>query len=381
MRLIYLTLIRFEKVNADTAYISSMADAFNKSLGDKFILTMTGKSPEQFKEIKTHEFNLGVNSLIYYRLPSFFYQPIIKLSYILFFLYFPFYARRNLNYKEQIIFSSDSNLLTMIIFWKKVFFYKYNICSDWHMLFNNLKNEYIVKNSDYLITTSTKLKKSLAKKFGAKEDKILVAYGGIDLEKFKNITKEQARIKLGLPINKKLVGYIGLFTTMRMEKGIGTMVESLKHLDNDIAIILVGRREREGVDYGRLAEENGVADRCIIKDFVNYERMILYEQAMDILVIPYPDKPHYREYGFPMKVYEYMASKRPIIYSRLELVEEIIGDYGYSFIPDDPKDLAECTKRIFLEYGEAEARAERACESVKEYSWEKKAEKIINFIK
>ena len=73
--------------------------------------------------------------------------------------------------------------------------------------------------------------------------------------------------------------------------------------------------------------------------------MALYEQASDVLVIPYPDKPHFRLYGFPMKVYEYMASQRPIVYSKLELAEEVLPDCGYGFVPDDPNDLVEKIKR------------------------------------
>ena len=74
------------------------------------------------------------------------------------------------------------------------------------------------------------------------------------------------------------------------------------------------------------------------------KKWFFYEQASDALVIPYPDKPHFRLYGFPMKVYEYMASQRPIIYSKLELVEEVLSDCGYGFTPDDPIDLAEKNK-------------------------------------
>jgi len=376
-----LTLKRFDRINADTAYVSNMANAFNELLKVKFILTMSGKSTEQFKNINTHIFNLAVSKLVYYRWPSFFYLLIFKLSYILFFIYFPFYALRKLNHKEQIIFSNDSDLLATAIFWKKYLFYKYLICSDWHMLYNNWKDKFIAKNSDYLIATSKKLKSLLVDRFKISEDKIFVAYGGIDLEKFKNITKEQARVELGLPQDKKLVGYVGLFTTMRMEKGVGTMVKSLKYLDDNIMMVLVGRRDREGVDYGRLAEENGVAERCIIKDFVDYDRMILYEQAMDILVIPYPDKPHFRDWGFPMKIYEYMASGRPIVYSRLDLVEEVLGgNSSYGFEPDNSHDLARAIKEAIHTKSDEVFEEGLLLERMKKYSWDNKAREILKFV-
>lgn len=382
MKLLYLTIKRFEKVNADTAYITSLAKEFGKLMKDEFILTMSSKPPKELKNIETYIFHLGIQQLIYYiSLPKFLVLPVLKLTYGWFILQFPFLVlARGLNRQEQIIFSNDFNLLAAAIFFKKKFFLKYRICSDWHMLFENSKDKYIAENSDFLITTSEKLKKNILTKFNIDEKKIAVVYGGIELNKFLEITKEQAREKLNLPKDKKLIGYMGLFTTLRMEKGIGTMVKALNYLNDNMNMVLVGRREREGVDYDKLAKEIEVGDRCIIKDFTDYDRMILYEQAMDILIIPYPDQPHFRNYGFPMKVYEYMAAKRPIIYSRLELTEEILADCGFTFKPDDADDLARTIRYVFENKDEAEKKTEIAFSKLKDLTWEKKAEKIINFI-
>jgi glycosyltransferase involved in cell wall biosynthesis len=98
-------------------------------------------------------------------------------------------------------------------------------------------------------------------------------------------------------------------------------------------------------------------------------------------VIPYPDQPHFRNYGFPMKVYEYMAAKRPIIYSQLELTEEILSDCGFTFTPDDPEDLAKTIKYVFENKAEAQKKVELANNKLKDLTWDKKAEKIINIIK
>ena len=81
-----------------------------------------------------------------------------------------------------------------------------------------------------------------------------------------------------------------------------------------------------------------------------------------------------------MKVYEYMASQRPIVYSKLELVEEILSDCGYGFIPDGPKDLAEKIKEA-IGAKEADEKVKIAYEKVKNYTWQKKAENIVAFIK
>jgi glycosyltransferase involved in cell wall biosynthesis len=369
-------------MNADTAYILNLALAFNRSIGQDFVITLSGGPAQRFTDENVNYTDIGTTeSLIFLKLPRYFYKALFRLSYAIFLIYFPFLSlSRRLNSNEQVIFSSDPNLLAIIIFWKKTLVLKYRICSDWHMLSNNWKDGFIAKRSDFLVATSHKLKRFIIERTHVSENKILVAYGGIDPDLFKDSSKDMARIGLNLPEDKKLFGYMGLFTTLRMEKGIGTMVRALKYLDEDVMLVLVGRRDREGVDYGALAEELGVKDRCIIVDFMEFEKMIEYEQAMDILVIPYPDQPHFRNYGFPMKVYEYMAARRSIIYSKLDLTEEGLDDCAFMFTPDDPEDLADKIKYVLANPEEAELKAMAAYQKISGLTWDNKAKKIIDFL-
>ena len=208
----------------------------------------------------------------------------------------------------------------------------------------------------------------------------MVAYGGVDIDNYRCVDKNEARKTLNLPADKNIIGYVGLFKTMGMEKGINTMIESLKNLNENEIMIFIGGKDEEIKEYKKIAKENGVLERCIFEGRKDFKEVVLYEQASDVLVIPYPDKPHFRLYGFPMKVYEYMASQRPIVYSKLELVEEILSDCGYGFIPDGPKDLAEKIKEA-IGAKDADEKIKIAYEKVKNYTWQKKAENIVAFIK
>ena len=208
----------------------------------------------------------------------------------------------------------------------------------------------------------------------------MVVYGGVDIDNYRHIDKNEARKILNLPADKNIVGYVGLFKTMGMEKGISAMIESLKNLSENEIMIFIGGKDEEIREYKKLAQENGVLERCIFEGRKDFKEVVLYEQASDVLVIPYPDKPHFRLYGFPMKVYEYMVSQRPIVYSKLELAEEVLSDCGYGFIPDDPKDLAEKIKEA-VNAKDADEKIKIAYEKVKNYTWQKKAENIVAFIK
>ena len=79
------------------------------------------------------------------------------------------------------------------------------------MLYNNWRDKYIAVNSDFLITTSAKLKNLLIEKTKINSGKVLVVYGGVDLDNYEKTDKNKARTVLSLPLGKNVVGYVGLF--------------------------------------------------------------------------------------------------------------------------------------------------------------------------
>ena len=110
------------------------------------------------------------------------------------------------------------------------------------------------------------------------------------------------------------------------------------------------------------------------------EKVVEYELAMDILVIPYPDKHHFRNYGFPMKVWEYMASSRPIVYSDLEIIREVLERRATSFQPDNAHSLANAILSVYQDVESAEEISRKNSRDVEAYTWKAKAENILNFI-
>jgi len=161
------------------------------------------------------------------------------------------------------------------------------------------------------------------------------------------------------------------------------MIDALEHLPSDHMMAFIGGLDGEIGDYSEYAKSKGFAERCIFGPRQEFEKVVLYEQAMDVLAIPYPDKPHFRDYGFPMKVYEYMAAKCPILYSRLELTEEILSDCGFTFQADNPKDFAKNAYAIFDKNNreEVEKKVELAYNKVVELTWKDKVQNIIEFMR
>ena len=368
MKLIYLTSQKFPSKKAEPIYHRQMARAFTELLGKNFLFLVRGNIPDELKNINTMSVKLPKHFRIFF-----------------YFLRIPFLIiSQKWNNYETIFFSFDPYLLSVIIFWRKFFRFKYSICSDWHQLFDDWRDKYVAKRSDYIISTSKRLKGILSSVCSIDHNKILVAYGGVNknlfIEKAK-IKKEEHRKRLGLPADLFLVGYIGGFRSVGMEKGLDTMIKALEYLDENITIVFVGGSKQHISEYMVFAKEICVEDRCIFVEKQPFEKVVEYELAMDILVIPYPDKHHFRDYGFPMKVWEYMASGRPIVYSNLEIIAEVLGGRGIPFQPDDERGLAHSILSVFNDMEPAEKVARENPNIVQLYTWKARAENIINFIR
>ncbi len=100
-------------------------------------------------------------------------------------------------------------------------------------------------------------------------------------------------------------------------------------------------------------------------------------------VIPITDTIGGRLFTSPMKLFEYMAAKIPIVASDFPSMREILenGKTAVLVESSNPKALAEGIEKILTDREFARRISEQAYEKVKNFSWEKRAEKIAVFLK
>ena len=249
---------------------------------------------------------------------------------------------------------------------------------------------YLLRPCDHIITTNRYIKDQFVKS-GFDERKILVATNGVDLKKFrfemaKNDAIEKLPLENELKIkmkSKKVLVYAGSFKTMGVDKGIDEIIRALALMnDPNLVFAAVGGCANDIKYYEDMAKEQGVAGQCVFIGRQTQAGLALWEKAADILLAPFPDKAHYRYFMTPLKLFEYMAAKRPIIASDLPSIREIMNENNCLFCkPGDASDLAGKIKELSVDRAKADKISVRAYGDVLQYGWEKRAEKIINFIK
>ncbi len=380
MTIFYIANARMPTEKAHGLQIMKMCESF-ASTGLKVRLII----PWRFSKIKKDPFDYyGVKKnfrikklpsldLIPLGLPKigFWFQSLSFAKLVFFYLLFT---------KAEIIYTRDILPLFFLSLFKKNLVYEAHTFPKRFSLHRGF-----FQRVRAIIVINQQLKKLLVEK-GISADKILVAPGGVDLEEFNlKESQEECRQKLNLPLDKKIIGYVGQLKTMGMGKGIGSLIKALMILKKDnfsINLCLVGGQESDIVDYKKMASKINLTKDILFIGQVKHCLIPYYLKSFDVLVMPFSGTQHFAYYMSPLKMFEYMAAKKPMVASDLPSIREILNeDKAILTGPDNPNDLARGIDRALKKPDFSAKIAKRAYRDVQEYTWQKRVKRIIEFIK
>src|SRR3989344_6032927 len=187
-----------------------------------------------------------------------------------------------------------------------------------------------------LLVLTSFIKNELVK-FGVPENKVLVLPDAVDLAKFDiKISKEEARRKLGLPQDKKIILYTGSFYLYDW-KGVDILLKIAEEFGTDLLFLLVGGSEKEiGEIKNKFKKEN-----ILLLGHKPYAEIPYYLKSADVLVLPNKSGHAMSEkHTSPLKLFEYVASDLPSFREILTEKEAVF------FRPNDSADLARAIKNI-----------------------------------
>jgi len=212
--------------------------------------------------------------------------------------------------------------------------------------------------------------------------KIVVAPDSVDIDEFDiNLTRSKARFLLNLPEDKKLVIYTG---HLYKWKGIDTLVEAGSILDKnnlEVKLVLVGGQEFQVQEIKSKILADNISN-IILLGHRPYSEMPVFLKAADVLVLSDSSKHDIsREYTSPLKLFQYMAAKKPIVAPATEAIKEVLSeDNSYLFEPDNPASLAEAIMASLASESKSKNKVKKAWELVQGFTWVKRVEKILTAI-
>lgn len=360
--------------------VMELCEAFSKA-GNKVVLLF----PRRFNYIKQNPFKYYQVEPIFkiVRLPTIDFLPI-KIGFLhkLIYLIQAFtFGISTLIYilfksgKDDIFYSCSSIPLFLISFARpRIFFEEHDFHGKWKIY------GLFYKRVKGIVATNQWKTDKLAELFNYPKEKILCYPNAVKIEKFAvNLNKEEARRKLNLPLDKKIIMYTGhLFSW----KGVDTLMLAAKYLPKEAEIYFVGGMPADQERLKKLAADNNISNFTMLPHQPR-EKMPIFLKAADVLAVVNTAKEEISKFytGGPLKLTEYMSSERPVVAPDIPSIRNIVNETNVLFFePDNPKSLARAAERILNDKPLAEKLVKKARNDIEYYSWENRIKAILDFI-
>lgn len=172
--------------------------------------------------------------------------------------------------------------------------------------------------------------------------KVCLIPNGVNSDEFEiKFSKKECREKLGLPINKKIILFVGSLAPRKCPQILlKSMIKIIEYIP-DSYLVFVG----DGIIKDLLMEESerlGFENKVKFSGFIGEDQKVLYYNAADIFVLPSLSE------ALPLVLLEASASGLPLVVSDLEVFRSIVkeGFNGLFTKTGDEDDLA--NKIIYL---------------------------------
>ena len=130
------------------------------------------------------------------------------------------------------------------------------------------------------------------------------------------------------------------------------------------------------------AEQLGVRERVQLRGHVPYDRVPEVLSQATVTLLPLPDEPVARLFTSPLKLFDYMAAGVPIVASDLPALREVLQHEENALLatPGDSDAFAAAVRRLIADPALARRLGQQAREDVKGYSWDARAEALLDFL-
>jgi glycosyltransferase involved in cell wall biosynthesis len=223
-----------------------------------------------------------------------------------------------------------------------------------------------LRQADKVLVINEKLK-DYVKELGASPERTHILGAGIDIQRFDPVTKgDTIRQHYGLAKEDIVLFFMGWLYQF---SGLKEVAPQLARIDNpNLKLLIVG----EGDAYEALQqirEKHNLKDRIILTGKRPYHEIPEFIAASTICLLPsYPDEKIMQDI-VPIKMYEYMAMKKPVIATRLPGVMREFGEDNGVVYVDKPEDAVAKAMEL-IQSGKIQELGQKARSFVERYSWE-----------
>jgi glycosyltransferase involved in cell wall biosynthesis len=240
----------------------------------------------------------------------------------------------------------------------------------WKSYATRLATKWAVRKVDRVIAVSDDLKEAIFQLAGVRQ--VYIAKNGADAERFKSVPKDEARVALGLPRDKRLICFVGnLFPV----KGVEFLLNAVSKLDrSEVVLYLLGDGYLR-VGLIELAKELGIGNICHFMGQRQHQEIPIWLSAADCLVLPSLSE------GLPTVISEAMMCGVPVVATAVGGTPEIIRhrETGLLVPPKDSRALVQAIIEVLTNQELANSMRQKALiEAQSNFSWERNAHQTLD---
>jgi glycosyltransferase involved in cell wall biosynthesis len=226
---------------------------------------------------------------------------------------------------------------------------------------------YTLKRADKVIAVSKSLKEAMIQ-LGIPGGKISVISNGVDMKKFRALSKSEARVKLSLPVDGKVILSVGHLTR---NKGFDLVIKAVRILLEDrrqqnIRLNIVG----DGIfvkDLERIVSELDVGSQVSLRGTVSHEELFLWYSAADLFCLASEME------GWPNVILESLACGTPVVATFTGGVPEIISSDKIGLITKrNERNIADTIHHALNKSWQSQ----KLIEYARDHSWERAARSL-----
>lgn len=359
-KIIYIAEFSLPNMSAYAVHVLKMCDNFPNDFHIELIIPFCSQfyNTKKIKNDYSLKNNFVIKSLFSSKIKlNLFYRLIFSFK-ILFYL-------RDKNYKLIISRSIIPSIVLGLFNYKNILEIHTELTGITKRIFRLIDLNLISKNLKFVVLNS-----KLIKILKINKKKTIILEDAVESKDFKKTNK------------KNLIHACAYSGSFAKGKGIDTIYSLAKMLPK-IKFHVFGNIRT--LDFKFI--KNKKPKNLIFKGFISYNKVTKTLPNYKVLLMPYQKKVgvlikgiDVSNYFSPLKLFEYMASERIILASKLKVYNNILK-HNHNSILLNPTNLNAWTKKIneVLKTNNFNFLGKNAKKKVKIFSWKKRVDKIIDF--
>lgn len=216
-------------------------------------------------------------------------------------------------------------------------------------------------------------------RIGVPEDRVRVLPNGVNTDRFSGTdTRDTLRAELRLPASAPIAAFSG---SLHEGRGGEEMLDCAALLP-EVQVLIVGGTPGDVERYRSEAKRRDLRN-VHLTGHVDQATLPKYLLAADVLLMPYTTRfsAHSFEYTSPMKMFEYLATGRPIVATDFPILHEVLeNERNALFVPPDSGEaLAHGVQRLLHDAALAQRIGATAKADSRRYSWPARAAAVIEW--